>query len=99
MKKTKDIDAKPRSRKRPPKPWESFEWERIESLEYAKDKLMATAAELQTAVDALTASVAKVAAEVAALKAVPPVVQNVEQTQLDANTAAITDATNVLDAV
>jgi hypothetical protein len=62
-------------------------------------KLMSTAAEQQAAVDALTAAVAKVAAEVAALKAVPPVVQNVEQAQLDANIAAITSATETLKAL
>lgn len=60
---------------------------------------MATAAELQTAVDSLTAAVEKVSAEVATLKAAPPVVQNVEQAQLDANTQAISDATKALDAL
>ena len=58
-----------------------------------------TAADLQAAVDTLTAAVSKVSAEVAALKAIPPVAQNVEQTQLDANTAAITAATATLNAV
>jgi phage host-nuclease inhibitor protein Gam len=61
--------------------------------------LMSTAADQQAAVDALTAAVAKVSAEVAALKAVPPVVQNVEQAQLDANTEAITSATETLKAL
>lgn len=60
---------------------------------------MSTAADLQTAVDALTAAVAKVSAEVAALKATPPVVQNVEQEQLDANVAAITAANTTLDSL
>jgi hypothetical protein len=62
-------------------------------------RLMSTAAEHQAAIDALTAAVAKVTAEVTALKAVPPVVQNVEQAQLDANTAAITSATEKLNAL
>jgi hypothetical protein len=61
--------------------------------------LMSTAADLQTAVDALTAAVAKVSAEVAALKATPPPVQNVVQAQLDANTADITAATATLTAL
>ncbi len=75
-----------------PKPLER----RLEELEHAKESLMATAAELQTAVDALTASVARVAAEVAALKSAPPVI---EQAQFDANTQAITDASKALDAL
>ena len=58
-----------------------------------------TAADLQAAVDTLTAAVSKVSAEVAALKAIPPVVQNVEQAQLDANTTAITAATATLNAM
>lgn len=57
------------------------------------------AADLQTAVDTLTAAVAKVSAEVAALNNAPPVVQNVEQAQLDANTQAITDANTALNAL
>lgn len=96
--KTKINDHKPR-RERPKKPWELFEWERIEDLEKAKDYLMSTAAELQTAVDTLTAAVAKVSAEVAALKNAPPVAQNVEQAQLDANTQAITEANTALNAL
>ena len=60
---------------------------------------MSTAADLQTAVDALTAAVAKVSAEVAALKATPPPVQNVVQAQLDANTEAITTATTALESL
>ncbi len=79
--------------------WETFEWKRIEALEQKVEGLTVTAADLQTAVDALTASVAKVSTEVAALKAAPPVVQNVEQAQLDANTKAITDATTALNAL
>src|SRR5579862_8498564 len=59
--------------------------------------LMSTAADLQAAVDALTAAVQKVSDEVKALKSAPPVVQNVEQAQLDANTQAITDATTALN--
>ncbi len=58
---------------------------------------MAIAAELQTAVDALTAAVAKVSAEVEALKNAPPTPQLVEQAQLDANTAAVTEAAATLN--
>lgn len=96
--KTKINDHKPR-RERPKKPWELFEWERIEALERELRIVKMTAADLQTAVDALVASVAKVSAEVAALKNAPPVAQNVEQAQLDANTQAITDANTALNAL
>ena len=82
------------------------EHDRIKHLEHVYnrlherlEKLTMTAADLQAAVDTLTAAVSKVSAEVAALKAIPPVVQNVEQAQLDANTAAITAATATLNAM
>ena len=69
------------------------------NIEKELRKVMSTAADLQASVDALTAAVAKVSAEVAALKATPPVVQNVEQDQLDANVAAITAANTTLDSL
>lgn len=47
--------------------------------------------------DALTAAVARVQAEVIELKSRPPVAQNVEQAQLDANTDAVTGATATLN--
>ena len=68
-------------------------------LEHELEILMSTAAELQTAVDALVAAVAKVKAEVEALKAQPPVVQNVEQAQLDSTTQALTQATEALNSL
>lgn len=96
--KTKINDHKPR-RERPKKAWETFEWERIEALEKEIRRLMATEADEKTAIAALNDAVAKVTADVAALKAAPPVVQNVEQADLDANVAAITDATAKLNAL
>lgn len=63
------------------------------------DWLMATVADLKTSVDNLTAAVAKVAADVAALKAMPPVVQNVDQADLDATVAAVAAATASLAAL
>lgn len=60
---------------------------------------MATAADLQTAVDALTAAVTKVSADVAALKAAEPPAPLITQEQLDANTLAVTDATSALAAL
>lgn len=74
--------------------------QRLECLErelHELRKTMATAAELQSAVDALTAAVARVQAEVTELKSRPPVAQNVEQAQLDANTDAVTAATATLN--
>ena len=72
---------------------------RMTEQEQKTRTLMATAAELQTAVDNLTAAVAKVSADIALLKAAPPVVQNVEQAQLDANTTAIADSVKALNAL
>jgi hypothetical protein len=60
---------------------------------------MSTVADLKTSVDNLAAAVAKVSAEVAALKAVPHVVQNVEQADLDATVTAVDAATASLTAL
>ncbi len=65
-------------------------------LEQIGAHIMSTNADLKTSIDTLTANVAKVAADVAALKnapPAPPVVQNVEQADLDAAVTAI-DAAN-----
>jgi cell division protein FtsB len=94
--KTKLDDTQPRRSKRTRKIWETFEWRRIEELEQRTDRLQMTAADLQTAVDALTATVAKVSAEVAVLKSAQPVI---EQAQLDANTQAVVDANTALNAL
>lgn len=111
MKKAKDATiAKPRRPERSRKPWETFEWERIEALEQEIRRLMATSGDQQTVVDKIAADVvtvtSKVAAlndqvstltaEVAALKAVPPVV---EQAQLDANVASLNDSAAKLEAL
>ena len=58
---------------------------------------MAGAAELQSAVDALKASVAKVVADVTALKAASAAA--VPQAQVDAVIADVTKATSDLDAL
>ena len=55
---------------------------------------MATAADLQTAVDALTTAVTVVQAEIAALKAAPALIS---QAQLDANTATVSAAASALN--
>lgn len=60
------------------------------------DWLMSTVADLKTSIDALTAAVTKVAADVAALKAAPPPAQNVDQADLDAAVAGVNDATSAL---
>ncbi len=52
-----------------------------------------TAADQQTAIDALKAAVTKVAADVAALKAAEPIIT---QAQLDANVADLQAATATL---
>lgn len=59
---------------------------------------MATAADLSTATDALTARVAQTQTEIAALKAsiVPPDAPLITQGELDAAVAAVTDATTKL---
>ena len=60
---------------------------------------MATEADEKTALAALNDAVTRIAAEVTALKSAPPVVQNVEQADLDSNVAAITTATSTLNAL
>lgn len=60
---------------------------------------MATAAELQSAIDALKVAVDHVAAEVADLKSAPAPTPVIDQAQLDATTQAVTDATTRLNAL
>ena len=69
---------------------------RHDSLRKLLEVLMADAAALKTAIDNLTAAVAKVAAEVAALKAQQPLI---DQASLDADTAAVQAAADALNAV
>ena len=76
---------------------------RVKFLEHAVhhqhkhlERLAMTAADLQTAVDALTAAVTKVQTEVTTLKNTPALIT---QEQLDANTAAVTAATATLSAL
>jgi predicted nucleic acid-binding Zn-ribbon protein len=61
-----------------------------------QEQITMTAADLQTALDSLKAAVAKVTAEVAALKATPA---TIDQATLDATVAAVQDATTTLTSV
>mgnify|MGYP001594692855 CR=1 FL=1 len=61
-----------------------------------QERLIMTAQDLQTAVDALTAAVTKVQTEVTALKNTPPLMT---QEQLDKATADVTAATATLSAL
>ena len=65
----------------------------IRLLRKEQERLTMTAADQQTAIDALKAAVTKVAAEVAALKAAEPIIT---QAQLDANVADLQAATATL---
>ncbi len=66
----------------------------IRHLTKELERLTMTAADQQTAIDALKAAVTKVAAEVAALKAAEPIIT---QAQLDANVADLQAATTTLE--
>jgi tetrahydromethanopterin S-methyltransferase subunit B len=77
--------------------------ERVQQLEHTvnnlhrhQERLIMTAQDLQTAIDGLTAVVAKVAADVAALKATPALIT---QEQLDKATADVTAANTALGAL
>jgi hypothetical protein len=59
--------------------------------------LMATAADLKTAIDNLTAAVAKVQAEITALKNAPAPL--IDQPTLDADTAAVQAQADALNAL
>ena len=72
----------------------SLVWLLLEKFLRLETRFDMTAADLQTAVEALQAAVVKIQAEIADLKNQPPPL--IDQAQLDATTQAVTDAATTL---
>lgn len=82
---------KPKQPKPPKRPIHASIEAHLHWLDCELDKIIMTVADLKAVVD-------KIAADVAALQAVPPVVQNVEQADLDAAVTSLQASDAALEA-